>query len=720
MATKKKTKRAKSQENLTSYDRRRFLNQALAASAGIAVSGWLPHVKAAPLLPMAACSPSPLATNELLNPGEITSVGTTLRSVLVVQDEKRTVPGIPGKSFVLRAYEGYSGNRIDPTKRVTKPGVYGPGPTFRAKVGDTIQIALLNHINPQVFPETPNGACDKSMNATGQEIYPDSPQNYNPPPTPPISGPDKFPDCFRGSNTTNMHFHGTHVSPNAFSDNVLIEIAPDLKSTPLECDQLFHTVACKDYPNPHAWQHQDLATTKALKDLFAANQARLTALAPEKYDPGLRKREAEQNKMLIANGEFPQYWSGCFPYCIRPPKSAPPLTMAQAQGTHWYHAHKHGSTSIQVFNGMAGALILEGDDYDTPLKNVMPGVEQKVLVIQEFTEQPNMERVGYFGSTNGAARFTPVLLVNGQANPTITMQANEVQWWRIINATVHRGKGAYICNFNQVGNQGAAITFRQIAQDGVQFNQENYAPQISRPPVNFVLGPANRVDILVKAPSTPGTATLTGTGDTVVTINVVSGSGCNTTWPDATNFPKQPAFLGDITSVSESRTLKYQMAGRGTTPMINDKTFEEGRVDESMLLGTKQEWIIQNYSTSAAGSPLHPFHIHVNPFQILEVFDPTGSLSSVLSFNSAQFGNWGKVQFPSPGLFVLPAPWVWWDTFPLPLAKDANTPGYIKFHTWFTDFAGKFVDHCHILAHEDRGMMQLIEVVDNKTIYQHR
>jgi len=154
--------------------------------------------------------------------------------------------------------------------------------------------------------------------------------------------------------------------------------------------------------------------------------------------------------------------------------------------------------------------------------------------------------------------------------------------------------------------------------------------------------------------------------------------------------------------------------------MINDKTFEEGRVDESMLLGTKQEWIIQNYSTSAAGSPLHPFHIHVNPFQILEVFDPTGSLSSVLSFNSAQFGNWGKVQFPSPGLFVLPAPWVWWDTFPLPLAKDANTPGYIKFHTWFTDFAGKFVDHCHILAHEDRGMMQLIEVVDNKTIYQHR
>lgn len=168
--------------------------------------------------------------------------------------------------------------------------------------------------------------------------------------------------------------------------------------------------------------------------------------------------------------------------------------------------------------------------------------------------------------------------------------------------------------------------------------------------------------------------------------------------------------------------------------MINNLTFKENVVNESMLLGTKQEWTIYNYSVSCppnqpndpgckphnSGNPLHPFHIHINPFQILEVFDPTGSLSSILSFNSAQFGVWSKVKFPSPGLFTLPAPWVWWDTFPLPLAKDANTPGYIKFRTWFADFAGKFVDHCHILAHEDRGMMQLIEVVDNKTMYQHR
>src|SRR5690349_21994894 len=68
----------------------------------------------------------------------------------------------------------------------------------------------------------------------------------------------------------------------------------------------------------------------------------------------------------------------------------------------------------------------------------------------------------------------------------------------------------------------------------------------------------------------------------------------------------------------------------------------------------------------------------------------------------------------------LPQPWIWWDTFPIPLGKKDSTtgkvvPGYFKMRTHFADFAGKFVNHCHILAHEDRGMMQLIEVVDNKT-----
>jgi FtsP/CotA-like multicopper oxidase with cupredoxin domain len=82
---------------------------------------------------------------------------------------------------------------------------------------------------------------------------------------------------------------------------------------------------------------------------------------------------------------------------------------------------------------------------------------------------------------------------------------------------------------------------------------------------------------------------------------------------------------------------------------------------------------------------------------------------------------------------VLPAPYVWWDTFPIPLAKvvTKDTPGavevngqyvlrgYFKMRTRFVDFTGEFVQHCHILAHEDRGMMQLLEVASNKTKLKH-
>src|SRR5207237_382657 len=86
----------------------------------------------------------------------------------------------------------------------------------------------------------------------------------------------------------------------------------------------------------------------------------------------------------IATRQWPQYYIGAYPYCYRvpeykaggwpPPSPAPTpgrpraltLQMGQAPGTHWYHAHKHGSTTINVLNGMTGAFIIEGS-YDDDL-----------------------------------------------------------------------------------------------------------------------------------------------------------------------------------------------------------------------------------------------------------------------------------------------------------------------------------------------------------------
>jgi len=288
-----------------------------------------------------------------------------------------------------------------------------------------------------------------------------------------------------------------------------------------------------------------------------------------------------------------------------------------------------------------------------------------------------------------------------------------VQWWRIINGTVQSDKDAFFVG-SLVGSP--APRMYQTAQDGVQFAWENYSPQIqaSGALTQFTLAPGNRVDILVQAPSQPGTATLVWGPNTtapsgtniILTVKVTApldALAYNQRFPQTKDqYPELPQFLWDITEVSECRTIKYQMdtsKGPGSPPLINGKRFEEGRVDEAMLLGTRQEWTIENWS---AGTKVrHPFHIHVNPFQITEIFDPN-SMTQPLK---------------------LPQPWVWWDTFPIPLGKVGSDgkviPGHFKMRTHFADFAGKYVDHCHILAHEDRGMMQLIEVVDNKTVVVH-
>ena len=71
---------------------------------------------------------------------------------------------------------------------------------------------------------------------------------------------------------------------------------------------------------------------------------------------------------------------------------------------------------------------------------------------------------------------------------------------------------------------------------------------------------------------------------------------------------------------------------------------------------------------------MHPFHIHVNPFQIVEIWD--GSIP--------------------PGR--------WLDTVPLP------PHGHVVMRTRIQEFTGDFVQHCHILLHEDHGMMQLIRI----------
>jgi FtsP/CotA-like multicopper oxidase with cupredoxin domain len=479
------------------------------------------------------------------------------------------------------------------------------------------------------------------------------------------------------------------------------------------------------------------------------------------------------------------------------------LQMGQAPGTHWYHAHKHGSTTIDVSNGMTGVFIIEGE-YDDALNNFYKSGwtgpqswtrSQPVVLINELGTSPNL-----FGG--GASQGGPLpFSVNGRFQPTITMQPGQVQLWRIAN-TSSRG-GVFITGLGAPGatepSSPQVFAWKQTAQDGVQFKGKSY--DNSKNPT-LLLSPGNRADLLVQAPTTPGEYVLLvvqarsrcetlppGQVPTIPTTDPPKGqppgsptpicvpespnpipllnvtvTGTPATGNQADFIPAGdldsvfPGFLKDIadSEILSHKTVVFEsMPTSGGAPQtmhtIDGQKFD-GNVGQVMLLNTAEEWKIENRTVNGAvkngkiiktdppGVVDHPFHIHINPFQIVEFFDPNEVLPGTATYKYVFEGT------PGPGQCLLdiskPETWkpcvpqpksdlIWWDVFAIPSARavfrttpdgpiSTLVPGYFKMRSRFVDFTGQYVVHCHILAHEDRGMMTVVEVGPFTTAYSHQ
>ena len=148
--------------------------------------------------------------------------------------------------------------------------------------------------------------------------------------------------------------------------------------------------------------------------------------------------------------------------------------------------------------------------------------------------------------------------------------------------------------------------------------------------------------------------------------------------------------------------------------------------------------------TDPPGVVDHPFHIHVNPFQIVEFFDPNQVLPGTNTYKYVFIQSGQQPPNLLSGQCLLyydkPDTWrpcdsgpktdlIWWDVFAIPSARavfinnntqSVTVPGYFKMRSRFVDYAGQYVMHCHILAHEDRGMMTVVEVVPFTTPYSHQ
>jgi FtsP/CotA-like multicopper oxidase with cupredoxin domain len=663
------------------------------------------------------------------------------------------------------------------------------------RLGATIK-PLSNNAAGYVYTSTKAGTS-----GTTAPVFPQQPgetvtdgtvvwTNQNQPIYP--TGGDYMPDCLHGSSTSNLHFHGTHTTPSTTGDNVLLFVHPALRTAqglePSESQvkdnfaQVFS--ACEKSGSPAKWEQLPLQWRNLQESLLK----KYDATAPYKGQPGKLPHMMQlwpPNEEELAAGLWPQFNIGAFPYCFRLPRfdeppspGSPPTLMGQAPGTQWYHAHKHGSTALNVANGMTGAFIIEGQYDDDLHKFYGDKLVEHVMVLQQLSSTPFPVLDPSHTGGPGAAR--PPISVNGRRQPIVKMQPGEVQLWRVVNSAFR--DAVQFVSFtpegstqpcNQSGPQAVVVpcvSWRQIAQDGVQFDFANYQ-SLGSPNNQLNLSPANRADLLVKAPTEPGTYTLQALANTGLPLQTCpTPAGECQTAPDASysfpllivkvtgdevspamdfiqsesDFPKFPSFLKDIPD-DPTLTRRTLVFGAGNTT-IDGKRFDPNKVNQVMLLNTSEEWTVMNQANDKA----HPFHIHINPFQITELFEPNSKAATTKG--DPCYVDPNDPSTFKPCLSQQPqAPYVWWDTFGIPTGaqfnitsqcKDPNEvtscpaklqaytacaggtctetiPGWFRMRSRFVDFTGQYVIHCHILIHEDRGMMQLVEVVTDKTLYTH-
>jgi FtsP/CotA-like multicopper oxidase with cupredoxin domain len=624
-----------------------------------------------------ACPPvgvkEDLRTIPALTSKLVPGLGPVLDTTFTVRMESLCIPvkqsngTYAGKRVPLRTYVYPDPATGKPTWGYTdKNGQkwVSPGPTLHLNKpstprgrGDRLWVKLVNDL-----PITSN-LCESACSA-GAPKCPSSTSQLPTPatctatPTTPlcccwVDLQQKTPDCFHGSNVTNLHFHGTHVSPQAPQDYVLLEL----------------------YPQPVG-----------------------------------RKRPADVHPAHVGGTvEFGEYQY-----------KVDPLPWTQPEGTHWYHPHKHGSVALQVANGMAGALLIDGP-FDAWLRSLYGGkLVEKLLVLQQIQQNTNLFAQG------GA----PPLLVNGQVDPKITLAPGEIQRWRFVNATI-QSSAQVVISFP------ATWKVLQIAQDGVQFAPENYRDQPLFSPTNpgdFKISPGNRADFLVQAPSGPTlglaarkavefpvthrvfgavgprarqevqlreqglralTATAAAAAPPLFSPMVAPVAPVNMKFPDWTQWPKFkdccPYLLdigqAELTGPPQNLTFSMSQTPGGpasvqgdpaTMFFLNNRQYKPDCENVTTKLETASAWTIQN-----ASGTLHPFHIHTNPFQVIS----DNSLAKPLR-----------------------PPWIWWDTYALPVAKG-TTPGRVEMWQRYTEFTGAYVLHCHFLGHEDRGMMFGVQTV---------
>lgn len=323
----------------------------------------------------------------------------------------------------------------------------------------------------------------------------------------------------------------------------------------------------------------------------------------------------------------------------------------------FYHPHVHGGVAEQYWSGMAGTLEVVDQI------SALTAFETHVMMIKDIdlsgtSPAPYSSMMDYMKGKTGST-----VMVNGMVNPVLKIQPGQVQRWKIINASNSR--------FYKLSLEGHSINI---------IGTESGLLDKPYPVSSILLSPGERLDVLVKATQTaksyrllslPYSSGGMGDGQQVTLLTMTySGSKLNQALPTSIN----PAAARINPPVAKTEKMTLSMGqGRG---YINGISFDV--VNDQMIafqitstVGTYEIWEITNSSMMD-----HPFHQHVNSVQVLSI---TGGDSGYASFYT---------QTPA-----------WKDTVIVPRM------GSVRLLVPVMDYGGMAMFHCHIIEHEDIGMM---------------
>lgn len=402
-----------------------------------------------------------------------------------------------------------------------------------------------------------------------------------------------------------------------------------------------------------------------------------------------------------------------FEYRFRIPDDEPP-------GLYWYHPHIHGFSKQQMLGGASGALVVEGIER---AKKVLAGLPERVFIIRDQDlVNPNappaksepvvpkflVDRDGDAANTGtGFGKPAKDLSINyvpvpypDYAPAVIEMRPKERQLWRVLNASAITYLNIEVL-FNHLP-QSLGV----VAMDGVPMTHDDPQGEIVNWQKHLVIPPGARVEFVVDGPAEDEDALLvTRTVDTgpggendpnrmlakiVAAPTAPEPKSRLSTTPEPLVQSTLP-WLGDVAPVrvrhlyfsekldnpdDPTSAVEFYLTEEGQQPKMFDMSASEPNI--VVQQGTVEDWIVENRSAE-----LHDFHIHQLHFLLVDYMGRPVNEDFLRDTVNVPYNNGRSLTYPS-----------------VRLRMDFRDPNII----------GTFVYHCHILEHEDKGMMGSIRV----------